>query len=233
MEIDQIITSFPIKEIMENSLIKIALLFRGPMRPTPYATAIHTSLLRNELRLQGFNVTTYLATWMTYKNYDANDLMSMGLYDNIIVLQPPSPAQVKRCTSRKSYGIYPISNVFGMYYQSKTALDIITSADDYDYVIHSRTDMRVKFGTHIHNWLDPVNYVSPPQTTPWICDWIGVANPITMKKAWDYKTFDNLGGLIDTTEVPEHILESIMKINNIHNKTSELEDLWLDPDRNA
>ncbi len=232
MIIDSFKTELPFNDLRQNLNKKIAVLFRGPLRPTPYAAAIHTNLLTNELKSQGFQVTTYLATWMRYKNYDANDLISMGLYDNIIVQQPPTSAQVKRCTSRESYGIYPISNVYGMYYQSKTALDVITSADDYDYVVHSRTDLRAKFGKHVSNWFQPNVYMTPVNTTPWVCDWISVAQPDIMRKVWNYDNFGNLGHLIDTTDVPEMILMSMMKHYNITVKTAELEELWLDPDRN-
>lgn len=231
MEIDYVTTKLPIKDLQKNMSKKIALLFRGPLRPDPYSVAIHTNLLKNELISYGFQVTTYLATWMTYKEHNANELLSMGFYDNVIVQQSPSREQVERCTKRESYGIYPIANVFGMYYQSKIAIDLISSADDYDYIVHSRTDLRVKFGKHIQDWFDPTQYVSPTNQTPWICDWIGIATPEIMQKSWDYINYHELGRLIDNSEVPEYILMNIMKNNNIDIKTCDTEEIWLDPKR--
>jgi hypothetical protein len=230
MEIDMVGTKLPIKDLQRNMGTKVAVLFRGPMRPSPYTTAIHTSLLMNELKSYGYNITTYLVTWPEYKDYNALELISMGLYDNVLLQQIPTK-QLESHVKRKSYGIYPNSNVFNMYHQSKTAIDLIIASDDYDYIVHSRTDLHVKFGKYIQDWFDPDFYGSPNPDTPWICDWIGIATPDIMHKAWNYVTHNQLGKLIDESEIPEQILMSMIDKHNIAIKTNEVEEIWLDPDR--
>lgn len=230
MKIDLVETKLPILNIQQNMGTKIAILFRGPLRPSPYTVAVHTSLLINELKSYGYDVTSYLVTWPEYEDYNALELMNMRLYDNVLMQQVPTK-QLERHVKRKSYGIYPISNVFNMYYQSKIAIDLIIASDTYDYIIHSRTDLRVKFGKHMQDWFDPKCYVSPKPNTPWICDWIGVATPDIMQKAWNYVSHSQLGRLVDNSEVPEQILTSIMENYNITVKTTEVEEIWLDPDR--
>jgi hypothetical protein len=228
MKIDMVATKLPMTDIQQNLSTKVAVLFRGPLRPTPYDVAIHTSLLINELKSFGYDVTSYLVTWPEYKDYNALELLTMKLYDNVFLQQVPI-RQLERYVKKKNYGIYPVSNVFNMYYQSKVAIDLIIASDTYDYIIHSRTDLRVKFGKHIQDWFDPEYYVSPIPDTPWICDWIGVATPDIMQKTWNYVSHEQLGKLVDNSEIPESILMSIIEKHNIKVKTNEVEEIWLDP----
>jgi hypothetical protein len=230
VEVDYVTTKLPIKDLQRNLSKNIAVLFRGPMRPTPANVAIHNSLLINELRSFGYNVTSYLATWPNYNNYNSLELLSMQLYDNVLLQQIPT-TQLKENVKRESYGIYPVSNVFQMYYQSKIAIDLIIASDTYDYIIHSRTDLRIKFGKYIQDWFSHDHYVSPVPDTPWICDWIGIATPDLMQKAWNYVNLKQLGILIDNSEIPEQILTSMMANYKVPVKTAKTEEIWLDPMR--
>ena len=191
MLIDKIKLHNPIN-LRSNFNKKIAVLFRGPIRPNAEAVAANTSGLIEELRFAGYNVTPYLATWSNYNRAEVMKLLSMGLYDNIIMQQLPTREHIRRCVNRDSYGIYPIVNVYGMYYQSKTAIDLIASANNYNYIVHSRTDLHVRFGKHLHEWFDNDKYVSPINETPWICDWIGIATPEIMQNGNNKKNDNRL-----------------------------------------
>jgi hypothetical protein len=211
---------------------KVAVLFRGPVRPNAATVAVNTALLIDELRFNGFNVSSYLATWSDYNSDEVNKLLSRGLYDNVILQKMPTKEHIKKYVTRDTYGIYPISNVYNMYYQSETAIDFIIQSDNYDYIVHSRTDLRIRFGKQIHDWFSQQYYVMSTNNTPWICDWIGIATPEIMQKAWNFKDRYQLGELIDNTNVPEYVAMMIMKYHNISTRTNTAEEIWLDPNRN-
>ena len=54
-----------------------------------------------------------------------------------------------------------------------------------------------------------------------------------MQNAWNYIDYGQLGRLIDNTDVPEYILSMIMKHHNVTVKTNDVEEIWLDPNRNG
>ena len=219
-------------DINYNFNKKIAVLFRGPIRPDLDTVVSYSARLLQELRYAGFNVTSYIATWKDYNKDEVKKILATDLYNNVILQQKPTPERIKQYVSRECYGIYPTSNVFNMYYQSKTAIDLIAATDEYNYIVHSRTDLYIKFGKYINDWFDGEQYSSPVRKTPWICDWISIAKPDIMQSAWNYYTNKQLGILIDNTEIPEHILISMIEHNNIQVKICDVEDIWLNPDRN-
>jgi len=65
--------------------MKIALLFRGPIRPNPNKVKELTLESMEDVRSSGHEVHTYLATWMTHEEHHASDLVNNKIYDNIIV----------------------------------------------------------------------------------------------------------------------------------------------------
>jgi len=106
---------------------------------------------------------------------------------------------------------------------------VITGAADYDYIIHSRTDMNMLFGDKLEQWFDKEHYVSPHNNPPWICDWIGVATPENMLKSWDYGTLENLGKLIDETNVPEHIVTNIIDTAGVKRRIGHAHKCYIEP----
>jgi hypothetical protein len=210
--------------------MRIAVLFRGPIRPNAGAVSKNIKNLLDQFSDSGDEVHSYLATWKTCRGNNAIDVIAEDLVDNVIMLSPPSARRCAQFYDKINYGEYPASNIFRMYYQSFTALQQIQAAYDYDYIVHTRTDLLINFGQNRLNWLDPLNYVSPPTSTL-ICDWIGVARAQTMYNAWNYKTLDALGDLIDTTTVPEAVLDRLMKDSNIKRRIETPPEIRLDPER--
>lgn len=216
--------------------MKIALFFRGAIRPNPQRVLENTRPLIQELRQAGHNVTTYLVTWPTYKGAGVDELINSNVYDNVIIEQEPTDEYIHQFITRTQpiNGHTTIPNVWKTYYLSNKAIAQIVKQDAYDIIIHSRPDLLVKFGSHLANWLELADqaYVRPRcDAAWWICDVFGVASTNIMQRTWDYKTEQELGRRIDQISISEEVLMGLMKDNGIETLPCDLELFELDPSR--
>ena len=233
---------------MEPRKVKIAVLFRGPVRPTVSSTAQRVREFMAQFDgVENAEITTYLATWRTWRDQQATDLLSQDLFDNVIMQTEPTDAQIARATALKTLpNGADIRPVFNMYYQSKTALDLIYLADNYDWIVHTRTDLVMQLGTHIPVWFDQGAYTAPhvpgvlaphaPHIAPedlWICDQFGIAPAAMMYAAWNYGSIRDLGQRIEAADKPEAVLQTLMTERNIPVKAPPYVTWQLDPQRNS
>jgi hypothetical protein len=216
--------------------MKIAVLFRGPVRPNPAKVVeryneFMTHFKNIDPRIE---IHTYLATWRVWKEYKASELMALDLFDNVIMQTAPTEEHRKRCTAlTKLPNGANIEPVFNMYYQSKTALDLIVNADTYSFIVHTRTDLQMIMCQDLSQWFDPNYYVTlHAKPNPWTCDQYGVATGEMMHKAWNYKSIENLGKMIESADKPEAILEMMMEAANVPVRTAPYVAWNLDPMRN-
>ena len=229
------------------SKIKIAVLFRGPMRPDPGSVLQRVSDFMAQMNQIGnAEVHTYLATWRTWRDHKASTVLGMDLFDNVIMQTEPTDAQIERATKIKNLpNGADIRPVFNMYYQSKTALDIIHAADDYAFIVHSRTDIIMNMGHHLPQWFDTEAYTAPhvpgvlaphaPHIAPedlWMCDQFGIAPAAWMQRAWDYGTIKELGRRIEAADIPERVLQTMLEEAHIPVKAPPNVQWALDPRRN-
>ncbi len=214
--------------------MKIAVLFRGPVRPQPHFVVERCREFMSQFANVDAEIHTYLATWRTWRTYKASDIMALDLFDNVIMQTAPNDTHRERCTAlKKLQNGADIEPVFNMYYQSKTALDLIMNADQYDYIVHTRTDLQMLFGPHLPQWFDPNYYVTVhAKPRPWTCDQMGIAPAKMMQAAWDYKTIENLGKMIEAADKPEAVLETMIEAANIPVRTAAYQIWQLDPRRN-
>lgn len=226
--------------------LKIAVLFRGPVRPTAQDAAQRCYEFLQQFRnAQDLEITTYLATWSRWKQQRAVDLIATDLFDNVIMQAEPTDAQIERATLLKHLpNGAEIRPVFNMYYQSKTALDVIHAADDYDYIVHTRTDMVMQFGD-FDKWFVPNTYTAPhvtgvfaphaphiPAEQMFMCDQFGIAPAAVMHAAWDYGTIAQLGVDIEAAGQPEHVLQNRIDKLGISVAAPPFVAWQLDPRRN-
>ncbi len=211
--------------------MKIAILFRGPIRPSISSVIENRNLLLDQFD-KSFQITTFLATWNTWKNIESKDLLSQGLFDTVLSQPMPTTDRIKKYVTQSNL---PNSTqtwrVFNMYYQSLTALKIIKDQDDYDFIIHTRPDCKTIFDNDMLDWFDCNSYVTESHTNWWKKDWISVAPPNIMYDAWNYLDLENLGKMIDTATIPEQIIDWNIKNNNVKTKTLTLKCCQLDPGR--
>jgi hypothetical protein len=215
--------------------VKVAVLFRGPVRPDIASVSTRCNEFMSQFaNVQNVEFTTYLATWRKWRDHSATDLIHLDQFDNVIMQAEPTDAQIARAT-----GIATLPNgaeirpVFNMYYQSKTALDVIHAADDYDYIVHSRTDMRMIMGETMAEWFDNAAYTAPHvHPHPWMCDQFGIAPAAMMYAAWNYGSIAQLGKDIEAADIPERVLQNRIDALGIPVKAPKYA-LWdLDPRRN-
>ena len=215
---------------------KIAVLFRGPIRPNPGSVVERVKEFMNHFANvnPGVQVSTYLATWRTWKQYNASELLALDLFDNVIMQTPPTIEHWSRCTPLTKFpNGAEIEPVFKTYYQSKTALDVIVNADTYNYIIHTRTDMQMILSEHLNTWFDEDYYVAPHiHPYPFMNNQFGVAPGHIMHKAWDYGSISNFKRLIETAENPESILQTMIDEAGIKVRTAPYIAWNLDPKRN-
>lgn len=214
--------------------MKIAVLFRGPVRPQISSVIDRVKEFMTQFNGAQVEIHTYLATWRSWKQNRAAELMAMDLFDNVIMQTMPTVEHHRRCTSLvKLPNGADIEPVYNMYYQCKTALDLIVNADTYSYIVHTRTDLQMIMGQHINDWFDPNYYVAPHiHPDSWMCDQFGVATGETMHKAWDYGDIANLGRLIEQADKPEAVLQTMIDNAGIKVRTAQYLAWTLDPMRN-
>jgi len=233
---------------MEQRKAKIAILFRGPVRPNvTNVSARIKHFLTQFTGVQNAEITTYLATWKTWGVHHARDLIHQDLVDNVIMQTEPTDAQIRRATAVTTLpNGASIKPVFNMYYQSKTALDLIHAADDYDWIVHTRTDIVMDLGPHIPLWFDQEAYTAPhvpgvfaphapqtPASEQWMCDQFGIAPASWMHRAWDYGSIRELGRRIEAAVMPEAVLQTMIQEAHIPVKAPPYIQWQLDPRRNG
>jgi hypothetical protein len=226
--------------------MKIAILFRGPIRPNPASVEHKFRIFMQQFVGAQAEIHTYLATWRNWHHHKASDLINLNIFDNVIMQTEPTMQQIRRCTDLDEIkNGMPIHGVYKMYYQSKHALDIIMNADDYDYIVHTRTDLYMIMD-RIQEWFDPNYYVTPhvkppgftysqPQLRPptFICDQFGVATAANMHKAWDYGTLANLDQLFKDAAIPESVLDMMLERAGVNSKEGPYKVWKLDDIRNT
>jgi hypothetical protein len=216
-------------------MLKIAILFRGPVRPSIQSTIDrYKEVMAQFAGVQNAEITTYLATWRSYKHLNATDLIALNLFDNVIMQTPPTDETIQRCTKlHRVPSSSPIRSVFTQFYQSKTALDLIVNADRYDFIVHTRTDLQLILGQHLPQWFDQNFYVTQHVfPNEWTNDQAGIAPTEMMYKAWNYETIENLGRMIEACEKPEDVLQMMIEKNKIPIRTAPYLMWNLDPMRN-
>jgi hypothetical protein len=204
--------------------VKIAIMFKGLIRPNPQQAAELAREQLDQFRALGHDIRTYLVTWSDQKLSPTEFLDgNRDLFQDAIMLSQPSMERCRQAVARDYYrpeyhhrtGRYPLQNVVNPYFQSKIALEMITKCDDYDYIVNTRLDLKILFGDHLSKWFDPEHYVSPRTPVDWINDWIGIAPTELMRRSWDYGTLADLGRHIETSRIPEHILMQIQAQNGV------------------
>lgn len=233
---------------MTEKKLKIAVLFRGPVRPTiPSVLARCDEFMSQFRQVENAEFTTYLATWRTWKDIKAADLVAMDRFDNVLMQTQMSDTQIADFTKvQRLPGGHTIRSVWNQYHQCKVALDWVADSDRYDFIVHSRTDIIMQFGPHLAQWFDPNAYVAPhvtgvfaphaphiPADQMFLCDQFGVAPAEMMRAAWNYGTMERLGEMIDRADIQERIVEWLAADAQLPLKAAPWAAWTLDPQRNT
>ena len=225
--------SCPIVTAIQGDLVRgleveVAILFRGPIRPSADAVAARITRFLESISRMEMTASTYLATWQTDGVDELIELRRSAKIDNLLVMKPLSDDEILKLAPVEFMrnGVRA-QNVFRQYYLSKIALDVISSDPRFEYVIHTRTDIDVDLGPHLETWFDPELYCTVH--TSFINDQFAVAPAHLMQAAWDYGSINNLTQLMEKAGIPEDVLQLIVDNANIKVVQRNLAYISLDP----
>lgn len=194
--------------------MKIALLMRGPIRPNgDYVLENLNFMINKSLQnIDNKNITTFIVT----SEYDS----VVKYFDNSIIL--------KRFSDEKIFQLINLNhmnNAFNQFYSSKAALEMIAKLEDFDFIIHTRTDIKIDISNLENEWFKKGTYQTihiadgvpafEQSSLSYHCDHFGIAEPEIMLKAWNYHSFNLLKIFFSNSNFPERILDFIIQINNV------------------
>ncbi|AEI37963.1 hypothetical protein [Zymomonas mobilis] len=218
---------------------KIAILMRGPIRPNIESVLSKAILIKEEISKKTDSVDIFISTWKE-DGIDYSSLISSPIINNIFILSKPSQEEViKKIGFPNLKQGYPTYNAYLQYYMCRFALKTIKNYKNYDFIVHSRTDLSISFGEHIEKWFSPNIYktihISDRHLggAGFTNDQFAIATTDNMIKAWDYETIDHLRVLMEYANIPENILEGIMAKNNVIAEQTPFNSWELDPNRHS
>lgn len=173
--------------------MKLAVIFRGPVRPTPSAVLCKVDALLECLR--GHEVVTHLWTWQSPAAAEI-----VHRFDHCHLLPEPDE-----------------SNAFKQFWTLRQATMDVQA----DFVIQSRTDILIRID--INDWLIPGQYTTihargdfpNNPNSEFINDQFGVATPEIMRRTWDYKDEETLRQFLAAAKRPEDVFQSILDMNTV------------------
>lgn len=199
--------------------MNVACLIRGPIRPNCESVIKNIQIFLESFKNYNINLDLYLCTWKDY----SNDFAEIKRQFSNIKIVSASLTQEPFFYS-KNYNFNPI-NCYKQYVLAKYSINTVSSIKEYDFIIHSRTDMQIKieptqwfndgYYTTIHTVQDPYN------NSPFTNDQFSVAQPSIMKKVWFYQQEAELLNLINNVPFPERILDFNIERDHILTKTAK------------
>lgn len=221
----------------ENPVMKIAILMRGPLRPTVASGLLRAQALAQEVIDNGHEPTVFFASWSQPGGAAAREVMDSALGLNTLFVEAPDDADILRYCNGLDVlpGGRKTKNVFLQYYLARLGVRLIHDIGKFDFIIHSRPDMDVRMGIHFPEWVSAELYSTihhPVTGFTFINDQFAVATPKVMLAAWDYGDAKNLGSMIQKCFIPEEVLQQMFDVAGLSAKVPPLEIWQLDAARN-
>lgn len=183
--------------------MKVAVLFRGPMRPSEDTIRANIATVLDELR--GLEFTSFLVTWEGEQTDYLGDLI-----EHITHLPIPDVPDMGKFPTGHSR-----RNAFLQYYSTPRALDVIP--DDFDWIVYVRQDIHIRLNDR-SDWFTP-GFYNTAHVEPFICDQVAVAEASVMRRAWRYPSKDELTEHIGATARAEDTLSRLLSQNGVEART--------------
>jgi len=213
--------------------MKIAFLFRGPIRPSHLACLENIRMMLSNF--QGYNnITTHLWTW---DSLEAKRLLKVFQFNSSCLYPEPTITEVennlkKMNVSQRILEKRWATNSYKQYFSMREAIKFVGT--DADFIVQTRSDAAIKLA-EISKWLDSTNYVTShtkASSGRFTNDQMGVAPPCLMAKAWEYNNIETLGKFFNNSSGPsEEVLDQIMEMNKVPSKIAPIEYWKLNPNR--
>lgn len=215
--------------------MKLAVLFRGPIRPTYEACKENIDTFLNELRDNGNDVTTFCVTWnkVNLDSTPISDIKKMiDEMDHAIACPEPHPdfyLPMVPANSRRTLHI----NAYKVFWQGKIGTQYIKDTNiPFDYVIVTRFDVQIKLGETHDAWFTPDHYVMQEKYFRENGnDQFGIGTVENCVKAWKYGAVESLREFYTNADTVEHCLFRIAEANGVKTRPQNSEFYELDPRR--
>lgn len=197
--------------------MKIDIVFRGPVRPSPEATLHYARTLKD--CFVDHDIRTHLWTWDS-----PNARQIVGCFDHAHLLPEPDTQHLKFPNTAKQF----------IHLRAATQ-----QPTDADFVFQSRTDTEIEIDPA--RWLNPGVYTTihaaldlpNNPNREFINDQFGCGTPEVMKKAFDYQDDATLHRLIAEAYRPEDVMQWIIDMNNVSVIIAPVIRWSLDPNRHG
>ena len=219
--------------------MKIALLFRWPVRPDVETVVTNLNLLKKSF--QEYDLETYLLTW---NDELWQSIVKKNIFDNYFIFNEPKIEFIDtKINTRIKWQENLYDRHFKMFWSQKLFLDIIENSwRKYDFIIVSRPDLKIEI-TDAKKWLkkDTFNVPLLPNIDKdelfkkhgeiIVTDQFSIATQENMYKAWNFWSNEEFNELYKISTFAEqcfsrNIIKNWLKVNYIH------EAYELNPKRN-
>ncbi len=194
--------------------------------------------LRQEFAAAGLRTRVFLATWN--QPFDGLERLAFSdLFDDVLLIQQPTEEEVVEMIGQTTLADhrFGVRNTFYQYFLSRLAMAAVNDSGEYDYVVHTRTDLDVSLGQFMPDWLArPETYATihcREDKAPFINDQFAIAGQQVMVDAWSYSSLDELRGFFATAVIPEDILQSMLTCAGVTARQVLTTQWALDPTRGS
>lgn len=219
--------------------MKLACLVRGPIRPNSESVISNIKTLLASVD-DKYPVDCFLCTW----EHDVTKAQAViDRFENmriIICKLENSPYDKDEMGGSPDCWMFNKMNCYKQYVSSRYFIGEVSNYSDYDFIIHTRTDLRMKVS--IEQWLYKDSYVTISSAHSVNGNWnphritndqFAIAQPSVMKDAWDYGSEEQLIRMINTVAYSEMIIDNNIIKNCVRVRTAQPIMWELDKDRHS
>lgn len=215
-----------------------AIVCRGPLRTPIEHLERRIDSLRDEFTAAGVKTRVFLATWN--EPFCGLDKIAFSArFDDVLLVQQPTEEEIVEMIGQTTLADhrFGVRNTFYQYFLSRLAMATVDASGEYDYIVHTRTDLDISLGQFMPDWLSrPDLYATihcREDNAPFINDQFAIASQKVMVEAWSYRSLDELRSFFATAVIPEDILQSILTSAGVTARQVLTTQWTLDPARGS
>jgi len=194
--------------------------------------------LRGEFAAAGIEARVFLATWNQPFN-GIDEIVFRDRFTDVLMVTPPTEDEVVEMLGQTTLADtrFGVRNTFYQYFLARMALNAVNLTGDYDFIVHTRSDLNIALGPFLEDWLSrPDLYTTihcREGDQAFVNDQFSIAGPQVMLNAWSYRSLEDLRELFSTAVIPEDILQSMLTRSGIEARQVQITQWELDPVRGS
>lgn len=179
--------------------MKICIIVRGPIRPNKETVLENIKLLKDSFSL--FKCDILFATWK--ERFQDISYLLKNINPNYLLIENIPNVDFEF----KKHSFNP-KNCFLQFYLANKAIDFAISKSKYDFIVMTRTDLKISIDPK--EWIKDDFYVtihSKQCGELFTNDQFGIAQPNIMQLFWKYSDYESFFEKIDSCLFPEQIID--------------------------